>query len=87
MRDFINFKKMITPTIIAMIFWLGVIVCIIAGIKIIQERSIQEGVAFLILGPLVLRVICENLIILFSINANLLDIKTILKSQQDRENQ
>ena len=45
------------------------------------------GLGFLILGPLVLRVFCEYLIVQFSIQETLLDIKTLLKSQQDRENQ
>ena len=28
--DFLNFDKMITPVIIKIIFWIGIIICIIA---------------------------------------------------------
>ena len=77
---------MITPTIIASIFSIGSIFCIICGIAIIQEHT-PAGFALLILGPLALRVICENFIVLFTIQNTLTDIRNLLKSQQDRENQ
>lgn len=88
MRDFINFRKMITPVIISTIFWLGVIACVIAGIYYINEQNeIGIGIGIIVLGPLALRVICENLIVLFTIQNTLTDIKNLLQSQQDKDNQ
>jgi hypothetical protein len=32
MRDFLTFRRMVTPIIIQILFWLGVIVCVVAGL-------------------------------------------------------
>lgn len=94
MKDFWNFKKMITPIIIQVLFWLGVLGCIIGGIVQIvsgieypDPGMIFEGIAWLILGPIVVRIYCELLIILFSINDTLTDIKKQLNRPQDQDDQ
>lgn len=94
MKDFWNFKKMITPIIIQVLFWLGVLGCIIGGIVQIvsgieypDPGMIFAGIAWLILGPIVVRIYCELLIILFSINDTLTDIKKQLNRPQDQDDQ
>ena len=96
MKDFFNFQKMITPVIIKFLFWLGILGCIIAGILLIVMGSIWEGldvelvfmgIGYIVLGPIVVRIYCELLIILFSINDTLTDIRKQLNRQQDQENQ
>ena len=97
MKDFFNFKKMITPVIIKVLFWLGILGCIIAGIFQIVMGSTMElgfggelvfmGIGYIVLGPIVVRIYCELLIILFSINDTLTDIKKQLNRQQDQEEQ
>ena len=37
MGDFFAFRKMITPAVIQIFFWLGVIVCVIAGLGILSS--------------------------------------------------
>ena len=32
MKDFLSFRRMVTPLIIQVIFWIGVGVCVIAGL-------------------------------------------------------
>ena len=101
MKDFWNFKKMITPIIIPILFGIGVFLCIIVGIFFISRgifgpfgplsylgvQLIFWGITFLIFGPITLRISCEVLIILFSINDTLTDIKTRLNRQQDQGDQ
>ena len=96
MKDFFNFQKMITPVIIQFLFWLGILGCIIAGILLIVMGTIWEGldvelvfmgIGYIVLGPIVVRIYCELLIILFSINDTLTDIKKQLNRQQDQEDQ
>ena len=97
MKDFLKFKKMITPIIIPILFWIGAIICIIAGIVFIAMGSMNNygdrgemiimGFCYLFLGPIVIRVYCEFLIILFSVNDKLTDIKDLLKHQQNNDNQ
>ena len=98
MKDFLKFKKMITPIVIPILFWIGAIICIIAGIVFIVMGTMDMddfdggemvfmGFCYLFLGPIIIRVYCEFLIILFSVNDKLTDIKDLLKRQQDNDNQ
>lgn len=80
MNEFLNFDKMITPTIIKIIFWLGVIGSVIFGLVQIFGGGffVIIGLLTLILGPLFVRIYCEILIIFFKMNDNLNEIKKSL---------
>ena len=83
MNDFLTFRKMITPTVIQIIFWIGVVYCAIVGIVMITVgvsgrgtgAAVLAGVASLILGPLFVRVWCELIIILFRVHDRLGEIR------------
>ena len=89
MEDFLKFRKMITPIIIQVLFWIGAVVCVLMGIAEIITgivghldgggRVVLMGVLTLVLGPLLVRVYCEILIVLFSINDTLTDIKNKMR--------
>lgn len=88
MKDFLEFRTMITPIIIQIIFWLGVAACIVMGLIFIvagikyDARSGVAGFAILILGPVVVRIYCEILIIFFRINETLMEIKHDLEERR-----
>lgn len=89
MKDFLAFRTMITPVIIQIIFWAGVALCILFGIGYIVIGSRYYGGAapvyglmILILGPLVVRIYCEILIIFFRINETLTEIKHTLEDRR-----
>jgi hypothetical protein len=89
MSDFWSFRKMITPVIIEILFWVGVIVCIIAGLILIvagirtnEAQPVLSGVLLFILGPLAVRIYCEILIVFFRINETLTEIKHVLEGQR-----
>jgi len=89
MSDFWSFRKMVTPVIIEILFWVGVIVCIIAGlilvvagIKTSQPQSVLSGVLLIIFGPLAVRVYCEILIVFFRINETLTEIRHLLEGRE-----
>ncbi len=89
MSDFWAFRTMVTPVIIQVLFWVGVIVCIIAGlvmivmgIKLPGDQMVLKGVLLAILGPLGVRVYCEILIVFFRINETLTEIKHALDGRQ-----
>ena len=73
MNDFLAFRKMITPVIIQIIFWVGILACIITGFQYMQDSAIM-GLGILIFGCLMVRVYCELLIIAFKILETLLRI-------------
>jgi len=76
--DFLAFRKFITPVLIQIIFWVGVVFCVISGI-VAMTRGGVEGVAIglllIAIGPLIVRLYCEILILLFRIYDNLVDIR------------
>jgi len=93
-RDFLSFRRMITPMIIKVLFWVGIGISVIAGI-IVLFGGLIAGVsgdgfgrilAGLVGGPLVMllgilsvRIYSELLILAFQINETLTDIRTLLQ--------
>ena len=79
MGDFLSFRKMITPVIIQIIFWIGVATAIIGGIVVLvaadEAGTRVLGLLYMILGPLYWRVFCEVVILFFRMNETLTDIK------------
>ena len=43
MSDFWAFRNMVTPVIIQILFWVGVIICVIAGLILIGTGIKQPG--------------------------------------------
>ena len=78
MNDFLSFRKFITPLFIQIIFWLFVIMVVIAGlISMFQGgAAIFSGLIMIIVGPLFVRMYCELLILFFRIYDELVAIRT-----------
>ena len=81
MSEFLSFEKMISTTIIRIIYILGVIALVIGGIAGIAQgdEAVLIGLGVIIIGNLVWRVICEGWIILFSIHDLLASINENFK--------
>jgi len=84
MDDFLKFRKMITPVIIQVLFWVGVAVSVIGGLITMGSSfgsygggvgTFLMGLLTLILGPVVVRIYCELLILFFRMNESLTEIK------------
>lgn len=64
MNEFLSFRKMITPVIIQIVFWIGVVGCVIGGfVSLVQGQF--EGIFMMLIGPVVVRIYCELIIIAF----------------------
>lgn len=89
-RSFLNFDKMITPVIIKILFYVGIVMAIIGGVVVFfggiigafQQDSFGAALGGIIGGPLVAflgimmaRVYAELLIVVFQIHENLVAIK------------
>lgn len=74
MQDFLTFRKMITPIIIQIIFWLGVVGVVITGLVMLFNGAVGNGLLMILLGPIAVRLYCELLIVFFRINDNLREI-------------
>jgi hypothetical protein len=84
-QDFLSFRKMITPLIIQIFFWIGVAVCVIVGLLAIVTGAsygngiyLLAGLLYIVLGPVLVRIYCEVLILFFRMNESLTEIKNIL---------
>lgn len=89
-RSLLNFDKMITPVIIKILFYIGIVAAVIGGIVALfggiissfQQGSVGPAIGGLIGGPviavvgiLLARVYAELLIVVFEIHQNLVAIK------------
>jgi len=81
--DFLAFRIMLTPVLMQVLFWVGIAGCILAAIGQIVMGFLAHsiisglfaGVITLIVGPVVVRVYCELIILLFRIYDTLQEIK------------
>jgi hypothetical protein len=94
MGDILAFRRMITPIIIKIVFWIGLIVILALGIVAIVDgvsndsdigEVIAGGALILILGPIIWRVLCEILLLTFRIIENLADIRNIIKEKRGKD--
>jgi hypothetical protein len=75
MGDFLAFRRMVTPLIIQIVFWVGIAFCLIFGLLAMvnsrgQLLAIIYGLVLVLIGPIFVRVICEMIITLFRIEEN-----------------
>jgi hypothetical protein len=78
MEEFLSFRKMITPIIIQIVFWIGVVATVVVGIGIMfygNFGAFLVGLMYVVIGPLMVRIYCELIILLFRIYDVLNDIK------------
>src|SRR5580658_1447244 len=78
MQDFLAFRKFITPIFIQIIFWIGVVVYVIAGIAVMTQGgpAVLMGILVLLIGPIFWRIWCELLMVIFQIYGELVRIRT-----------
>jgi hypothetical protein len=75
MRNLLSFDTLITPSFIHFVYWLGIAVAVAAGVIQILGGGIVKGLLIMVAGPIVVRVGCEVLIVLFHINDHLAAIR------------
>jgi hypothetical protein len=92
LMEYLVFRKMITPLIIQIIFWLGIaavaIVCLIqlisamaTGSGLIIVAGLFGALIFFVLGAVTVRIYCELLIVAFRILDTLGEIKSQLEKK------
>lgn len=81
MRDFLAFRRMLMPILIQIIFWLGVVVCIMTAISDFTNNEIFLGILVLIIGPIMMRLACELCVVFFRMNETLTDISESLRKR------
>lgn len=91
MQEFLSFDKMITPTLIKIIFYIGCALSLIGGIIMIISGvnsyyggggQVFMGIVLLILGPFLTRIYCELLIVQFKMQEHLAHIRKTSDTNQ-----
>lgn len=106
--DYLLFRGMLTPVVIQVLFWLGVVATVYLGVMMIYAalnppqvqmygygmrqppaRSMNTellilGLVYAILGPIVVRVYCELIIVIFRILDALRDMTDVLDERLPR---
>ena len=80
MRNALFFDRMLTPTIIIAVYWIGLIAIVITSLMMMFGASdgmgmlgggFFGGLVYLVVGVVFLRIWCELLIVMFKIHENL----------------
>jgi hypothetical protein len=81
MSAFLSFDRLITPSVIKVIYWIGIVVILIGGvvgaIAGLQESALAPlgAIIGVIVGLFVLRVYCELIMLWFKIHEELVGIR------------
>lgn len=84
LKEILSFRRMVTPFLVKVIFWIGLVICWSVGIRDLLQSKFLLGILLLTLGTLAVRIFCEVLILFFQINNTLLDILKCLKTQSGK---
>lgn len=74
MWDFFEFRRMLTPTLVQIAFVLGLTLIGGASIFLILDRKFFAALVLLLIGPFVLRIYLETLVVMFRIHSELVAI-------------
>lgn len=84
--DFLMFRKLVTPWVIIIFFWIGLLGCLVASILSLvngMRYNVIFGIAmflfYLIIAPIIWRVYCEVFIVIFRAYEELRNIRDELR--------
>ena len=70
MKKFLNYEYMITPGVLKILSYIGMLVVIIMGVLAISMEPIT-GISMIVLGPIAIRIQAELLLVIFEIHNEL----------------
>ncbi len=92
MSDFMAFRWMLTPVLIQVMFVVGSLAAIAAGLVVVghgaahhHSGQVGAGIALVLLGPIAVRLYAELLIVVFRINDSLSDLLSLAARTAERE--
>jgi len=88
-KDYLSFKQMITPRLVNFVFWVSAILCLLSGLGLmllslfsLKIEGIAIGFFLMLIGPIIIRVYCELLIVFFRMNETLIEISHALAEKK-----
>ncbi|MFM9923489.1 DUF4282 domain-containing protein [Variovorax sp. H27-G14] len=81
MQDLLGFDKMVTPIIIRILYFLGLLGVVVMTAVSLFQGNILPAIGILVFGAIMVRVYSELLILLFRIHDNLVSINQQMKDR------
>jgi hypothetical protein len=89
MEGFLVFRNVLTPQVIHIVFWFSLAYCIISGFTITVMGLVSNalllmlaGVLLLALGPIMVRIVCELILVIFNINDLLMQARSATRTAE-----
>ena len=70
MKAFFNYEYMITPGILKILSYIAAVVVVIMGILALTADAVT-GISMIVLGPIVIRIYAELMLIVFEVHKEL----------------
>jgi len=74
MKAFLNYEYMITPGVLKIISYIGIVLAIIAGLFTAFTADFITGIGTAVLGPIIVRIYAELMLLAFEIHKELKNI-------------
>jgi hypothetical protein len=71
MNEFLNYKTMVTPGILKVLSYVGMVIAAIVGLVTAFTADLLMGIGMTILGPVVVRIYAELMLVVFEIHNEL----------------
>lgn len=82
LNEFLNFRAMLTPAIIKLAFFIGTAIFIVAGVFKLFTGEVLNGLLAIAVGPVWLRIVCEFIIVVFSVHESIEGLRHDLARQR-----
>ena len=76
MKAFFNYEYMITPGILKILSYIAAVVVVIMGIFALTADAVT-GISMIVLGPIVIRIYAELMLIVFEVHKEIKKISEI----------
>ena len=71
MKAFLNYEYMITPGVLKILSYIGMVLAIIAGLFTAFTADFFTGLGTAVLGPIIVRIYAELMLIVFELHKEL----------------
>jgi len=75
MKSFINFEYMITPGILKILCYIGMVISVIVGLFTTFTADAYAGISMVVLGPIACRIYAELMLVIFECHKTLKEIR------------
>ena len=76
MKAFLNYEYMITPGVLKILSYIGIVLAIIAGLFTAFTTDLWSGLGTAVLGPIIVRIYAELMLIIFELHKELKKISS-----------